>query len=488
MATSFNFDETLRWVGWNASYSKENEVATEKVYYLPQINMSPTSRAVVKETLERAKRMASECQKVNINVTYDLAIAKLAFEIQMEEAPNFDNIFISLGPFHIELAMFSVIGKYIAESGGPYLLNECHIIEKGSLNSFLSGKGYERSKRVNQLLLALAMEVLHFRAFQLSLSEDDLSSINVLEDELVKVHQMKELKIHSLSKEAKEILERYEIFVENTLDGKFGSTAKFWMQYIQMMHLYHEFSRSVREGDLDLFIFCLPKIASYFFAFNHQNYSRWVLLYHSNLLKLNQSHPEVFNDFKNGLFSLKHTARMYSRMPIDLTLEQTINADAACQRRCIIALTNSISARQRWAESHAIRTTVISKVFEDLDLFSGEEISEDLKDHRIKEHSQELKKLMEAIESTMNPFSINITKERLFNISTGKAARPETENFLLNIAEIGTIARDDFIDECCNDPSRFVERIKRTKVQTFSTESGKYRVKTAADNKMISVL
>lgn len=45
------------------------------------------------------------------------------------------------------------------------------IIEKGYLTSFLSGKGYKRSKRVHQLL-ALAMEILHFEAFQLSLEEE----------------------------------------------------------------------------------------------------------------------------------------------------------------------------------------------------------------------------------------------------------------------------------------------------------------------------
>ena len=37
---------------------------------------------------------------------YDLAIAKLAMQIQAEEKPTFDKIFISLGSFHLEMAFF----------------------------------------------------------------------------------------------------------------------------------------------------------------------------------------------------------------------------------------------------------------------------------------------------------------------------------------------------------------------------------------------
>ena len=49
---------------------------------------------------------------------------------------------------------------------------------------------------------------------------------------------------------------------------------------------------------------------------------------------------------------MKRTPKSFSRGPIDLRIEKTINADAACPRTGVSALTNSISARQVWAESH----------------------------------------------------------------------------------------------------------------------------------------
>jgi len=69
------------------------------------------------------------------------------------------------------MSYFGVLGVCIADSGGPYVLNESHLIEKRSLPSFLSGKAYKRSKRLHQIL-ALAMEILH--SFQLTLEEEDL--------------------------------------------------------------------------------------------------------------------------------------------------------------------------------------------------------------------------------------------------------------------------------------------------------------------------
>ena len=46
------------WVGWNASLFKINESPKHKVWYLPQINQSPTSNAVIKETLHRSITIA----------------------------------------------------------------------------------------------------------------------------------------------------------------------------------------------------------------------------------------------------------------------------------------------------------------------------------------------------------------------------------------------------------------------------------------------
>ena len=71
-------------------------------------------------------------------------------------------------------------------------------------------------------------------------------------------------------------------------------------------------------------------------------------------------------------------------MPVDLILEQIINADAASQRTGINVVTNSISDRQRWPESHCIRLSIISHLFAELNFTKKEDISRDLKPNTIK--------------------------------------------------------------------------------------------------------
>ena len=120
------------WIDWISRYGPQEE-STQKVWYLKQKNESPISSSVVEETLKRLQKVSEECNKYNISVTYDLAIAKVAMQLQAEEKPTYDNVFIHLGPFHITCAFFFMLGKYLAESGGSHILNETRVIENGSL-------------------------------------------------------------------------------------------------------------------------------------------------------------------------------------------------------------------------------------------------------------------------------------------------------------------------------------------------------------------
>ena len=83
------------------------------------------------------------------------------------------------------------------------------------------------------------------------------------------------------------------------------------MGYIEMLHLYHEFSRNVRTGDLDLYILCLPKITDNFFAFIHHNYAKWLVLFNDNSLKIKITYSKTNKKLKNGCFSLKRTKKVF---------------------------------------------------------------------------------------------------------------------------------------------------------------------------------
>lgn len=218
--------------------------------------------------------------------------------------------------------------------------------------------------------------------------------------------------------------------------------------------------RSIRTANVDLFRFVLPKIANLFFTCNQQIYSCYIVIYLEKLMKVHESHPGLQLQFGRGSFGIKRTDKPFSRQPIDLTLEQTINADAANKLTGKMHTTNSISARQRWCKSH-------SHIMEQTGLEKSPDITADFERSRIKRNSLQLENVITNIKQNINPFSYDLQKSLMFNISTGQAVQDGIEQFLLNVENRGNELREQFTKQCSEDEDRFENPIKKIKILTF---------------------
>ncbi|VVC93252.1 unnamed protein product [Leptidea sinapis] len=94
-----------------------------------------------------------------------------------------------------------------------------------------------------------------------------------------------------------------------------------------------------------------------------------------------------------------------------------------------------------------------------------------------------LNNIIGTIKKTMNPFSENIDKNSLFNLSTGKAASLNVANFLLNVKSLGEEQKLKFFSECFEDSSRFVRPITRSKINNFASDCIKRSVKSTTGDK-----
>ena len=260
MSLYLNAEKTPMWAGWN-SFLEASLQTMQKISYLAQIPESPTSTSVVQECLLRALRVMKETGKSSISVTMDLVIAKIASQIQVTETPKFDAIFINFGAFHIEMAYFHAIGKYIEESGGSYIFIEANILASGSENGFIRGKHYNRCKRLHPLLAA-ALQTLHLEQF-LEISETKEEELALVKKELDDILKAGCLDTSTISKELSEIVEAYDTFFSQTLAGEHGLTGKYWLHYVHMVDLYHELSRSIRTGDFKLYVYCIIRTSLY---------------------------------------------------------------------------------------------------------------------------------------------------------------------------------------------------------------------------------
>lgn len=316
--------QTPMFVGFNSLIYNDATVM-QKVSYLSTINLSPTNKAVIRETMFTSLKVADECREMFIEVTYDLAIVKVALQIQSTDSPLFNRVFVHLGSFHIMMAYFKAIGTFIDNCGITNILVDSGILAGGSINSFIFGQHFNRCKKLHPII-SLVFQILHFQQF---LQESHRTISSELKNYLINFMTTQSSTPKINNQEVLNLFNEYELYTEKTLNGYHGKTPKFYQTYIQLVEYYLLLSASIRTGDFELFIFVLPYISNVFFMVNQPNYARYTVKYLDNLLRVDITHPGLKERFQNGSFGVKRTLKTYSRQPIDLTLEQTINADAA---------------------------------------------------------------------------------------------------------------------------------------------------------------
>lgn len=215
---------TPMWLGYN-SLLHEDRSPKHIICYLTTINASPTNKDTIYETMIQSQKVALECGQRYIEVTYDLAIAKIALQIKSTEANTFDNLFIHLGVFHIMMAYFKAVGKFIDNCGLSTIMVNEELLANGSVNGFITGKHYNRCKRLHPMI-TLALKMLHFERFI------DQEKIN-LPDEC-KTYLLQFLKTRAFEPsleqvELTEIFHKYKQFTVETVEGKHGMTAQYYI-------------------------------------------------------------------------------------------------------------------------------------------------------------------------------------------------------------------------------------------------------------------
>lgn len=364
------------------------------------------------------------------------------------------------------------LGKFIGSSGIPTLMVESGLIAEGSVRGFLAGTHFNRCKRIHPAA-ALSFKILHFKEF--------LKEYNA-ESHCEKLHEREILQILNDDSRnpdnisftlflLKDVIDRYNSYTQKTLNDEHGCTAKFALMYAQLVELYQLFERAIRTSDFQMYIYAAHKICALFFTFNHQNYARWLTRNLDDLMNIEETHAGLLMEFESGALSVRRTKKNFCRSAVDLTLEQTINANAANRLTGITAFRNSVSARQRWSETHTVRTAVTAHFLEMLNLVKLSEDSEN--EYHSKVFRQQTNKFMEELCKNINPFSGDINQSKLFNLSTGKAASEETTEFLLNVDSFGAKQMKTFISECHNDCARFDRPIKRNTIKNFTVETCK---------------
>lgn len=278
---------------------------------------------------------------------------------------------------------------------------------------------------------------------------------------------------------ALQLLTKYEQYTEETINGVHGRTPQFYMRYISIINYFFLLNTSIRTADFELLKYVLPKITNLFFAFNQPNYAKFLVKYHDDLIKIDQTHPGLKEALEKGSFGVKRTDKSFSRQPVDVTLGQAINADAANRLTGILHFTNSIGARQRWCKNHSIRSTVIADVMDETGLKKKQDVTADLRASVIKKNTVQIEDFLRSIDDALNPNDSRLQHDLLYNISNSQTAPPHVADYLRSFETKGNEQREAFISEGAISKLCLQARFPRNKIHSFTETIKKTKIKVS---------
>ena len=329
----------------------------------------------------------------------------------------------------------------------------------------IKGMFYNRCSRIHELL-AITLEDKLYNRFLVDTPEEEIHEIQYLMSSVPSDPSSVEKYLDTPA--IHRHLQVYEEFFQAVLKGSLGATAQYWAIYIFLINrLHRELQRCVKTNDVSGYLQVLPAVLEVFFALNRPNYARWGSLFFQKLKSADSCLMEIL---EQGAFSIRRTNKSYSRSAVDLSLEQTVNRDAASRMTGIVAFRNSENAMRRWSLTMTQRALAVTELRAMTGLEQGETPTSQCRSSRIKRDNRQINLLSVKLDEFCNPFSED-SPGALINVATGQEATQATADYLLNTLERGKSQRQKFQDEWEGNSGRFLQPIKRCIINNFAAQN-----------------
>ena len=152
------------WKGWISATSHKHKENLSIVDYMPPIMSSINEPANIQELIRISQKATEEVGQSFVFLTFDLPVAKKAYDIIWQKPCLYKNVIIHLGVFHTMMSYLAAQGKIMKGSCFEEIVIEAGLCANGSLEKALSGKHYNRSMRMHTHMLE-ALERLLFTEF-----------------------------------------------------------------------------------------------------------------------------------------------------------------------------------------------------------------------------------------------------------------------------------------------------------------------------------
>ena len=135
-----------------------------------------------------------------------------------------------------------------------------------------------------------------------------------------------ELNSLSESAEFKEYVNKLYDFEEALMSD--SVMWRFWKSYLDIWELFLCIIYATRSGDWELYVESIRSILPWVFAYDRQNYARYLTLHFMDLLNLEENYPRVHCEFIKGSFTVQMSSdNPFGKMEADKVIETTMNRD-----------------------------------------------------------------------------------------------------------------------------------------------------------------
>ena len=472
------------WTGFNMQARDNITVRRDTVGYLPTVNAPATQLSTVHEVLNQALKIQKKLNLGEIVCVFDQALYAKAAEITWKHDEMNRNIVLRMGVFHTLCNLLSIIGKRFSSAGLRDISVESGIIAEGSVNSVLEGRNYNRGVRLCKLVYEALLR-LAWKGFYVWLEEhhaDDLPHLTGMTralDPLVQETVNNETVDAALADAScARVFNLFDTYLDH-LRFTNGQLATFWMSFIDIVENLLALIRSSREGNWMLHLSAIKSMIPWGFAYDKQNYARYLSIYYSQMTQLAETHPDVHDHFQHGGFSVQlGDHNPFGRIPVDQTIEETINKD-----------TQTAGGTKGFSlKAGAISKYYINAEYRSLCLKQLRSMTQvgnigkshvDLTPSRIRKDEKAVQSLAELMENNWtNP--LGSEPSELVSLSTGATAPPDVANDLITAKQRGEQAYTAF-QECRIEQTKcgFFEKIPRLQLKTFASIKQKVTKKTS---------
>jgi hypothetical protein len=440
----------------------------------------------VYEILCKANAIKDNLNLHSIIVVLDQAIYSKAVEITWKHQETFQNIVLRMGTFHTIGVLLAVIGLRFGCAGLRDIIIESNVMAEGSAEKVLNGKHYNRGVRFHKLMYEACFRLIweSFVRWLENLGENDnmdtvtqallvTGTLNIQDD-------VDEITFQAVLNDPR-VRQSYSLFQTfcDILRSRNGTLSQFWMSYIDLVSLLLNLIRASREACWNLHLSSVREMIPWCFAYNRSNYSRYLPWYYHEMVRLPQNHPEIYAYLENGGFSCQiGPVNTYGRIPMDQTIEETINKDTQT-----VGGTKGFSTRKNAVSKYYItaddRANYVRKLRAMIDTRNQEFWHPDLTKPRILTDERDVKLLYSMMAETWkNPFEL--AGEELCSISTGSVPSPIAIHDMCNAKAKGEEAYQEFENERLSEDrtKNFFDPIPKMKLKTFENKTVKSKTST----------